>query len=470
MSKAKKSYIAAPQVPPGQSERLAMILEVLAGSRSVSEAARTLGISRNHFQTLLHRGLGALVESITPHSAGRPAKPQQVSVLEVENERLKRENSRLQEKVEMTDRLLNAASGLLQGRIRPSRVGRTRRRTAAADDDKAESEPARRLRALDRMRHAGITAAFAAAIAGVHPSTVRRWRRRERHGCALRERRGRAPIAPQLAHEASLIVRRLHGQVGAASLARSVPGLSRRQAACIKARTLTDVERERKAQARRVCIAVPGIVRGMDGMFLRTSEGPAHALIAADAAIGYRTAVLVGKRYDAQLVARTLERDIAANGAPLVYRFDRAMAHNAHAVRELLEHNGVLVLHGPPRYPQFYGQLERQNREHRAWIDEELADLHMDQVESRLAEMIAAINGLWRRRLLGWRTPAEAWQSRARIEVNRSKLREEVNERAARIARHPQLRGKPADLAQRLAIEQAFQQRGYLRQIVGGWC
>src|SRR5262249_9520481 len=152
--------------------------------------------------------------SITPHTAGRPAKPQQVSALEAQNDRLKRENSRLQEQVEMTDRLLNAASGLLQGRIRPSRAGRTRRKTAAADDDKTESEPARQLRALDQMRHAGITADFAAAIAGVHPSTVRRWRWRERHGCPLRERRAPAPIAPQLAHEAALIVRRLHGQVG----------------------------------------------------------------------------------------------------------------------------------------------------------------------------------------------------------------------------------------------------------------
>lgn len=26
----------------------------------------------------------------------------------------------------------------------------------------------------------------------------------------------------------------------------------------------------------------------------------------------------------------------------------------------------VLVLHGPPHHPRFYGQLERQNREHRA--------------------------------------------------------------------------------------------------------
>lgn len=469
MSKAKKSYTAAPQVPAGQSERLAMILEVLAGSRSVSEAARTLGMSRNHFQTLLHRGLGALVQSITPHTAGRPAKPQQVNALEAENDRLKRENLRLQAQVEMTDRLLNAASGLLQGRIRPSRVGRTRRKTAAADDDKAESEAGRQLGDIDRMRRAGISARFAAAIAGVHPSTVRRWRWRKRH-CCQRLRRSTSSVPAELQRCAAGIVRELRGQVGAASLARSVAGLSRRQAARVKSRTLTDMERERKAALTRVHITVPGIVRGMDGLFIHTRQGNAHALVAADASIGYRTTVAVDRRYDAQLVTRALQRDIEANGAPLVYRFDRAMAHDAHAVEDVLQRHEVLVLHGPPYYPQFYGQLERRNREHRAWIADDLQELSVDEVEARMLQMLAALNGLWRRRSLCWATASEVWQSRPRLDLDRSKLRDEVNERAARIGRHLQLRGNPADLAQRLAIEQALEQRGYLRQTVGGWC
>ena len=78
MAKPKKTYTPAPQVPAPMSERLEMIMEVLAGRRSVAEAARTLGMSRNHFQTILHRGLAGMVESITPQPSGRPGKPKEV--------------------------------------------------------------------------------------------------------------------------------------------------------------------------------------------------------------------------------------------------------------------------------------------------------------------------------------------------------------------------------------------------------
>jgi len=138
-------------------------------------------------------------------------------------------------------------------------------------------------------------------------------------------------------------------------------------------------------------------------------------------------------------------------------------------VRELLESHGVLVLHGPPRLPRFYGQHERLNREHRAWADE-LVRLPVDAIEARLEEILANINEVWRRRTLRWQTASEAWAARPGLHVDRAALREEVTERAARIGRELQHRGGPADLAERLAIEQALETRGYLRQQAGGWC
>lgn len=44
-----------------------------------------------------------------------------------------------------------------------------------------------------------------------------------------------------------------------------------------------------------------------------------------------------------------------------------AMAGSAR-VAEVLRSHGVLLLHGPPRHLGYYGQLERQSREHRAWL------------------------------------------------------------------------------------------------------
>jgi len=185
--------------------------------------------------------------------------------------------------------------------------------------------------------------------------------------------------------------------------------------------------------------------------------------------VPYRTQMRIARRYDTQLVTQALRSDIEANGAPLVYRLDRASVHDAPAVREVLDAHQVLVLHGPPRCPRFYGQHERQNREHRAWADE-LALLPFEEIGPRLEEILEAVNKLWRRRTLGWKTAYEAWSARPRLEIDRRALSEEVSERAARIGRQLQHRGKPADLAERLAIEEALETRGYLRQQIGGWC
>jgi hypothetical protein len=469
MAKNKPSYVPAPAVPAGMAQRVQTILEVVAGRMSVAQGARTLGMSRNHFQTILHRGLGALVTAVTPAEGGRPRKPKEMSALEQENANLRRENARLRETAATSERFLQAASGLLQGRLRPARQGRRRKSPSASDDDGSEGEPRRvcAMQTIEHMTALGLSAATAARLSGIHPSTVRRWRRRLHATPTAPAPRRVAPV--QAIQRAADIVCRLKGQIGAEALRHSVPELSRRQAARVKARTLTLMERARKEHLVRVRIPVPGVVRGMDGMHVSCANGPMHALVSADAAVPYRTSVKVGRHYDARLVVHAIDEDIGAHGAPLVYRLDRAKAHDVVEVRELLAGHRVLLLHGPPHCPRFYGQLERQNREHRAW-NAELEELDAQEIELALRAAIEDLNTLWRRRTLGWKTAAEAWDHRPQLHVDRGALIDEVKCRAAAIRRHLQRRGKPADLAQRLAIEQALEARGYLRQTVGGWC
>lgn len=464
---SKKTYTPAPAVPDEVAQRLMAVMEVLAGVKTVSEAARALNLSRNHFQTILHRGVNALLSEITPKAAGRPAKPEGIATLEAQVEKLRRENAQLQARVGSTDRLLEVASGLLHGRIRSRRPRQAKEKP---DDSGNDADPEPVLAAIDEMRRLGLSTPLACAVAGVHPATARRWRGRERQHLPLIMRRGRIPIVPiEAMTQVRGLVRDLRGQPGAESLRHSVAGISRRQAARIKAETLTEMERERKATLTRITVTAPGIVRGMDGVHFHGAQGPRWALISADGAVSYRTSVMAGVHYDAELVATALARDIESNGAPIVYRMDRAKAHDAPMARAVLEAHQVLPLHGPPRCPRFYGQHERQNREHRAW-DDELRQLRDDEIEPRLLEMLAAVNGLWRRRTLGWRTASEIWAARPRITVDRRALREEVKERAARIAPLLKRRGQPADLAERLAIEQALESRGLLRKEVGGWC
>lgn len=469
-----RSYARLPQLEAQELERVTAVLEVLAGRQTLTQGAQTLNLSRHRFQTLVHRGLGALAQAVSPQAAGRPAKPQELGALQAEVERLRKENAQLKERSGTTERILQVASGLLQGRMRASTRGARQRKTKGAPGEKKPEEPdAVRRAALaraDEMNRLGLAAPAAARIAGVHEATIRRWKARARRGEPLALRRTSPSVLPPgPARRAATIVRRLNGLIGADSLRHCVGGLSRRQAACVKAKTLSVMERERKATLTRVTLSVPGIVRGLDGMYLHGANGSVHALFTADAAVPYRTGVRTGPHYDSALVAGAIASDIERNGAPLVYRMDRAKAHDAPAVRELLESHGVLVLHGPPRLPRFYGQHERLNREHRAWADE-LAELPVDDIQARLEEILFNINSVWRRRTLRWQTASEAWAARPDLHVDRAALREEVRARAAHIARELQHRGGPADLAKRLAIEQALETRGYLRQQLGGWC
>ena len=91
-------------------------------------------------------------------------------------------------------------------------------------------------------------------------------------------------------------------------------------------------------------------------------------------------------------------------------------------------------------------------------------------MQQLLERMIYCLNTLWPRRSLGWKTAAEAWNARTAIQVDRDAFRKEVHDRARHIERSFDPRGKPADLVERLAIEQTLVNMGYLHRQIGGWC
>jgi transposase len=473
----KPTYTPLPDVPKEVQERYQVLLEVLAGKETVSGGARRLQLSRNHFQSLLHRGLEGLLEGLSPKPSGRPAKPEREVQLESELERLRRENEKLQARVETVDRLLGVASGLMRGRIQPTPKSRRPKAHRGEDEGDAEKdEPdgwARvRLRGVEAMRALGLTPGLAAAIAGVSRATVSRWRgRRRRGGCLVYPRgpRSQRPSSPGLLAEVERWVRQLHGQVGAECLQRLVPGVSRRQAARVKHATLTALERERVEAAVRVTVACPGVIRGFDAVHVRTTVGRAYVLPSADAAVPYRTSVAVSPTYDGDSVARALDEDVGRNGAPLVWRVDRASVHRCPQVRELLESHGILVLHGPPRHPRYYGQLERMNRDHRGWLAA-LGPLDLELLAEEAHRMLAALNAAVPRRSLGWRTAGEVWRERPVLTIDRSGFLEDVRERTAQLAlSQPGLTAYDG-LVDRLAIEGALTSRGLLKCERGGWC
>jgi len=308
------------------------------------------------------------------------------------------------------------------------------------------------------MRDEGVPVDLCAAGLGISPSTVRR---------CQHERPARMPRTVHHSEDAQARVRAQvredHGLMGARNLAR-IFGLPRRLCAAIKRAELRELEHERKARCASVHLAAPGIIRGFDAMHMTATDGPAYWLVAADASIPYRTTIATVPSYDASHVIEVLRADFAEHGRPLVLRLDRIACQRTPEVESFLEEQEVLALHGPPRYPCFYGQLERQNRDHRAW-SALLPPSSLRDLEVAGCRMKMTLNTKWPRPSLdGW-TPEQAWRARTTLDIDRRELRADVNTRTRGLVTV----GVELLRAKRIAIESALKERKLLTINQGGW-
>lgn len=456
-------YTTRPKLPKEIAKKYETILQALNGAMPVTEAAEKLGISAVQCHNLLNRAAAGVLESLLPRKPGRKPSPERERKLAEEMEQLRRENQRLQERTEMIDRLMTAAGGILRGQIRPVRTKKKKSSSSGPNEPEDPDGAARaKVRECETLREAGMNAALAAALVGVSASTMRRWRLLRKRAQPLCQRRGPAQDRETSAEEKKRVgelVRELHGLCGAASLGKAT-SVSRRTAARIKREVLTEMERERIARCSRLQVSEPGILRSLDQMYIDKKPRQQIALIASDGSVQYRTSARIIPEYTALEVAKSLTEDFSKNGPPLVMRMDRASVHDAPPVLEVLREHEVLLLHGPARYPQYYGQHERQNREHQAW----LAGYDVD-----LEEMLRVLNERWLRRSLGWRPAAAVWNERRPLRVSRRELRQEVRSRAATLHTRLGQTRRAIRLAERLAIEQALEHRGLVRRIPGGW-
>ena len=450
------SYTPAPAPPtdPALRRRYDEVMAVLRAEQTVAGAARSLGLSRNHFQPLLHKAMQAMIDSITPKPAGRPARPEREMMLEHENARLSAENATLKQRTEMVERLLELVGGIASGR---EPLGRRSKKSSSKTDD--DPEPAED--AMTAVCESDAPAILRAKAIGASVSTVRRRHRR----VPRRAARPSPTPDPRRAAAVRELVRGSHGLIGAASLAKTT-GVSRRVAAGIKQRELVELEHERKARAAHVTITQPGVVRGFDAMHLACADGRPYWLVAADATVPYRTTIATVDAYDHENVIAALRADFDTHGPPLVLRLDRAACQRTPEVLALLRDYDVLPLHGPPRHPQYYGQLERQNREHRAWL-RYVGHVTRGELPAVADRMRTALNTLWARPTLGWWTAEQAWRTRPPITVDRRALRLDVEARTASLVARYHLE---RTVAQRRATESALETLGLLTIHHGGQC
>jgi hypothetical protein len=461
----KKTYTPAPEVDRELQTTWEAILEAYVGMITVTEGAKRLGLSRNHFQTKMHKAMAAAVETLMPQPKGRKPKPPREQELEAKNAELERELRKANQRAESAERILEVATAFVKERNRSSRTKTTKEKAMGTPErEEPDGEARAKLQTTEYLRGQGLQVRHAAAAALMSVSTYGRYRNRNARGERLVNRRGPGPreLSPELQAVIAQRVRDTRGVLGAAALSKELPGTSRRICQTVKSEVLTALEQERKGAAMKVSVEQPGVIRGMDQKYLPNVDE--LLLICSDAAVPYRTTVEVVERYTGDAVAQVLEQDMREHGAPLVYRMDRASAHRVDEVVELLTNAKVLVLHGPPRLPRFYGQTEHQNQQHHAWLT---STLRGEDLHDECAKMKTELN-LAPRRALGWESAEAKWKQRADVEDYREELWNEVQSRVARNWRRND--GQARIDVQRLAIEDALKSSGLLRVEVGGWC
>jgi hypothetical protein len=460
----KKSYVPAPEVDAELQDTWMTVLASYVGDMEVTEGAKRLGLSRNHFQTKMHKAMTAAVETLLPQPKGRPPKPARERELEAENERLRRELAKAREELESVERILGVATAFVKERSRASRT-KKEKSVSPSKPEEPDGEARAKLQTIEHLRAQGLKLKWAVAAVVSSPSSYGRWKQKCARGEALVKKRGPGPklVTPELHSRIEARVRETHGIIGAAPLAKQL-GSSRRDCAKVKAAMQTQLELERKQSTMRVEVLAPGILRGMDQKYVHGRER--LLLICADGQVPYRTTITAPEKYDGAAVLEVLKKDIAEHGAPLVYRMDRAASHRVPEVKSLLAEHKVLQLHGPARRPQYYGQTERQNREHEPWLwwgwsrGEDL--LPVCETMKRELNQVP-------RRTLGWQSAQTRWENRPQVEGWREELWNEVQDRVARNWRQHEGQANIEDV-ERLAIEGALKSRGLVRIEAGGWC
>ncbi len=108
-------------------------------------------------------------------------------------------------------------------------------------------------------------------------------------------------------------------------------------------------------------------------------------------------------------------------------------------------------------------RAQPRDGEHRTLTDEA-------HLQDALNEMRGCLNELIPRRSLGWCTPAQRWDQRPDLRVDRAAFRDEVGERAERIAATLSDEERSLAYDQRFPIERTLEKRGMLRVRNEGWC
>jgi hypothetical protein len=128
VNRPRNTVPIAPQASKEAKRLAAVILEVLAGLRTLPQAAEALQLSLPRYYQLEARGLRGLLEACEPKPKGRQPNPaREMAATQRENERLQRELNRQQALVRLSQRSIGLSPPPAPAPKSPGKKGRKRK-------------------------------------------------------------------------------------------------------------------------------------------------------------------------------------------------------------------------------------------------------------------------------------------------------------------------------------------------------
>jgi hypothetical protein len=129
--RARKQATASTPRSPAARKQAALILEVLTGMRTTSEASEAMGVSVNRYYQLERRALDGLIGSLEPRRRGRALRSEdRIARLEAERTKLLRDVGRLQALLRAAQRAIGITAPSSSDGSKLGGTSKRRRRSA----------------------------------------------------------------------------------------------------------------------------------------------------------------------------------------------------------------------------------------------------------------------------------------------------------------------------------------------------
>lgn len=231
-----------------------------------------------------------------------------------------------------------------------------------------------------------------------------------------------------------------------------------------------EVNRERKAQLRRVSWEAACLVWSMDQAELMGCGSKFYLNHIQDLGSRYKFAPLVAGQITAEQVADQLEVLFASTGAPVVLKRDNHAVLNGQAVNAVLGKHLVVPLNSPTYYPPYNGGMERAQRELKERLAQKISLVSLCDTHLLKAYGEASAHELnhKRRRSIKGQNSCEVFHAgKGTLKAYHRRKRKEVldwiSELAVKIVENMEVKGqRQVQVAWRIAVETWLQRNGII--------